>query len=162
MNRRRAELRLAAVALGVSSALAASTYFPISDDALRSRSDAVVVVRTVSARVVPTDGPYTETQTRCVVEEVARGAPPREIDVAIPGGRLPEGRGSYFWMPELAIGHRYALFLKRRADGLFTPAEGPIGVFELDETGTTARRPERVPSSSPYAGTAPHPGAACS
>ncbi len=104
----------------------------------------------LASRVLPAGGFHTETRTTFSVEEVVRGTAGRSIDVALPGGNLPSGAGSYAWMPEFRAGSDYVLFLARRSDGVYGVVELELGIFEVqyDAAGAAFAVRPRFPSSA--------------
>lgn len=141
-------LAVFAAIFGLAKESFAASYFLISDESLAGRSPVAVRATALASRVLPAGGFHTETRTTFSVEEVVRGTAGRSIDVALPGGILSSGAGSYAWMPEFRAGSDYVLFLARRSDGAYGVVELELGIFEVqyDAAGTAFAVRPRFPS----------------
>jgi PKD repeat protein len=141
---------LFAALLAPAAPLHAVSYFMISDQDLLDRTPVVVRGSAQQSQVVATRGLQTETRTTFSVEEAVRGIAGKSIEVALPGGTLPSGSGSYAWMPEFRNGGDYVLFLYPRPDGVFGMSELELGIFEVqyDSTGVAFAVRPRFPSGA--------------
>jgi PKD repeat protein len=132
--------------LTLAPSVRAATYFAVSDEDLVLRTPIAVLARATSSSVVPADETVAETWTTFQVESVARGVASATIRVALPGGTLPDGRGSYFWMPQFQAGAEYVLFLYPRDDGAYGVTEFEMGIFGVyrDGAGNSFAMRERL------------------
>lgn len=110
----------------------AAVYAPIADEELLRRSPVVVVAQSLGSHPGTATTRWPEIVTRFSVIERLKGSAPVEVDVAVPGGPLPNG----LWLhvpdvPRFTAGGQYLLFLVPRADGAFGVSELSLGAFDV-------------------------------
>ena len=118
--------------LAVALPAAAAVYAPIADDELLRRSPVVVVASSLGSRPGTDTTRWPEMVTRFSLVESLKGSAATEIDVAVPGGPLPNG----LWLhvpdvPSFLPGAQYLLFLRPRADGTYGVSELSLGSFDV-------------------------------
>ena len=165
-------LRLVVVSLCVLSAFfpgrpaGATSYVPMTDEALAAQAPVAVVVKIVEISGAGTSSqegrPATKYTAR--VERVLKGSlDAREIVVRVPGGIGPDGIGLRIWgAPRFAAGERALLFLVPQADGAYVISQLMLGAFhearsgeqrfavrDLSEARAVVPRGWKVPAAEP-------------
>jgi hypothetical protein len=136
-RRTRALVAAAAAALLTLSAgrVSATTFIPISDDALYRRADVVVHGIVVSSDVVDTER-WPETVTVIRPLRVFKGPLAGSLVLHQAGGTLSDGRGYRLWgRPEYLVGEEVVVFAIARDDGDFQTAELLLGKFGVARDG---------------------------
>jgi matrixin len=109
----------------------ATSYVPVTDEALVDHAPVIAVVKVQDSG----SGPQSErpsTVYRVRVEKVVKGAmaPGLVIRVRVPGGVREDGKGLRIWgAPRFERGERAMLFLTPRADGSFEIFHLMLGAF---------------------------------
>jgi len=114
----------------------ATSYVPMTDEALVAQAPAAVVVEIAGAGTSARDGrPATEYTAH--VERVLKGdLNAREIVVRVPGGIRPDGIGLRIWgAPRFAEGERALLFLVPQADGTYLLSHLMLSAFHEARSG---------------------------
>jgi hypothetical protein len=121
---------VAALALAALPA-AATTYVPVSDQALLEGATAVVEARVLSVEPAPVAGRWPATDTMIEVQKVVAGEiSGRNLLVRLPGGTRPDGSGvELHGIPRFGIGERLFLFLTAGDDGTFRVVHLMLGAF---------------------------------
>lgn len=130
----------ALVLLGCLAAvpLSATSYIPMTDEALVDQAAVAVVVTILEARPAPGGRAATEYVGR-IERRLKGGAPDRTVVVRVPGGVGSKGLRLKVWgAPEFAPGERALLFLTPGADGTFQILHLMLGAFH--EIATPGRR----------------------
>jgi hypothetical protein len=125
-------LALALVALTLAAPpAAATTYVPVSDQALLEAASAVVEARVLAVEPAPVTGRWPATDTMIEVQRVVAGeVSGRNLLVRLPGGTRPDGTGvELYGIPRFAIGERLFLFLAPGDDGTFAVVHLMLGAF---------------------------------
>jgi hypothetical protein len=115
---------------------AATSYVPMTDEALVAQAPVAVVVEIGSAGSSSQNGrPTTEYAAR--VDRVLKGdLTAREITVRVPGGVGPDGIGLRIWgAPRFTEGERALLFLVPQADGVYVISQLMLGAFHEARAG---------------------------
>jgi hypothetical protein len=118
---------------------AATTYVPMTDEALVAQALLAVVVKIVKVGGAGSSSqegrPATDYTAR--VERVLKGdLTAREITVRVPGGTGPDGIGLRIWgAPRFAAGERALLFLVPQADGAYAVSQLMLGAFHEARAG---------------------------
>jgi len=140
MRSRRAALALLLAILGLSVLpAAATTYVPMTDEALAAQAPLAAVVKIVriGGAGSASENGRPATAYRAHVERVLKGdLTAREITVRVPGGMGPDGIGLRVWgAPVFAVGERALLFLVPRADGAYVISQLMLGAFHEMRSG---------------------------
>ena len=125
-------LAVAVVALALAALpAAATTYVPVSDQALLEAASAVVEARVLSVEPAPVTGRWPATDTMIEVHRVVAGeVGGRNLLVRLPGGTRPDGSGvELHGIPRFGIGERLLLFLAPGDDGTFAVVHLMLGAF---------------------------------
>jgi hypothetical protein len=144
----------------------ATSYVPMTDEALVAQAPVAVVVKIVeiggAGSASPEGRPATEYTAR--VEKVLKGqVSAREITVRVPGGIRPDGIGLRIWgAPRFTAGERALLFLVPQADGAYVISQLMLGAFhqarfggrsyavrDLSEARPVVPRGWKVPAAEP-------------
>lgn len=123
---------VAVVALALAALpAAATTYVPVSDQALLARASAVVEARVLSIQPAPVAGRWPATDTMIEVKRVVAGeVGGRNLLVRLPGGTRPDGSGVELnGVPRFGIGERLFLFLNAGDDGTYRVVHLMLGAF---------------------------------
>jgi hypothetical protein len=110
----------------------ATTYVPVSDEALADRADAVALVSVVAIGPGPA-GKAPTTEYTVEIEDVVRGdLPGSTLIVRVPGGTTPDGRGLRVWgAPAFALHEEALLFLAAASDGTYQVQDLLLGAFHV-------------------------------
>lgn len=128
--RRAPRALLAALAVIVLAAprASATSYVPMSDDALLDQSPVAVEAFIQGVEMAP-GLPATDYRAR-VVRVLKGSRVPAELTIRVPGGQGPDGLHlEVFGAPRFGPGDRTLLFLEERADGAWAPVHLMLGAF---------------------------------
>jgi hypothetical protein len=116
---------------------AATSYVPMTDEALVAQAPVAVVVEIGGAGSPAQDGRYA-TEYTARVERVLKGdLAAREITVRVPGGMGADGIGLQIWgAPRFTPGERALLFLVPEADGAYQISQLMLGAFHEARAGS--------------------------
>lgn len=137
--RRSCTVALLLAAALVATIAPAAVYAPISDAALLGRAPAAALVRAVASESAVVAPGVAETRTRFEVIETLRGPLGRDVEVAVVGGELGDGRTLVVPdVPRFEAGRIYLLLLAKREDGRYGVVEQSLGAFDVvsDAAGT--------------------------
>jgi hypothetical protein len=129
--------RLFALALLAAFPVAATSYVPMTDEALVDQAPVIAVVE-VQGSGSGQDGARPFTGYRVRVEKVLKGAMASglRITVRVPGGARADGVALRIWgAPRFAQGDRALLFLSPRMDGSYDIVHLMLGAFHEIRTG---------------------------
>ena len=132
-------VRLLALALALLASLpvSATSYVPMTDEALVDQAPVIAVVE-VQGSGPGQDGARPFTGYRVRVDKVLKGAMASglRITVRVPGGARADGLALRIWgAPRFAPGERALLFLSPRTDGTYDIAHLMLGAFHEVRTG---------------------------
>lgn len=137
--RRSSTLALLLAAALVATIAPAAVYAPIGDATLLGRAPAAALVRAVASESAVVAPGVAETRTRFEVIESLRGPLGRDVEVAVVGGELGDGRTLVVPdVPRFEAGRVYLLLLAKREDGRYGVVEQALGAFDVvsDADGT--------------------------
>lgn len=137
--RRSCTLALLLAAALVATIAPAAVYAPIGDATLLGRAPAAALVRAVASESAVVAPGVAETRTRFEVIESLRGPLGRDVEVAVVGGELGDGRTLVVPdVPRFEAGRVYLLLLAKREDGRYGVVEQSLGAFDVvsDADGT--------------------------
>jgi hypothetical protein len=123
--------RLLALALLAALPASATSYLPVTDEALVDQAPVIAVVE-VQGSAPGQDGARPFTGYRVRVEKVLKGAMASSlrITVRVPGGARADGLKLRIWgAPRFASGERALLFLSPRVDGTYDILHLMLGAF---------------------------------
>jgi hypothetical protein len=135
MNRCASVVALLLAAVAGALPAAATTYVPVSDDALVDHAAVIGVFEVVSSDLAPTERLITQYHVRA--ESLLKGdLGGSTIVVRVPGGESDSLGVRFSGMPRFRIGERALLFLVRRSDETWGIAHLLLGAFhELEGPG---------------------------
>jgi hypothetical protein len=125
---------LALLSLGLAAPAAATSFVPMTDEALVDQAPAAAVVRILAIEA----GAAFSTEYRVEVEQRLKGQLPEAIlRVRVIGGGGPNGLSLHIYgAPRFAVGERALLLLQPAGDGAFRPFQLFLGVFhEVSDAG---------------------------
>lgn len=128
---------LALLSFLAASPAAATSYVPMTDEALVDQAPLIAVVE-VQDTVPGVDGSRPFTGYRVQVERVLKGAMAAgmAVTVRVPGGVRADGVALRIWgAPRFAPGERALLFLSPRLDGTYSIVHLMLGAFHEIRTG---------------------------
>jgi Matrixin len=124
---------LALLFLGLSGPAAATSFVPMTDEAIVDQAPAAAVVRVVSADpdAGARDGSAWATEYRVQVEQRLKGQLPAALlRVRVAGGSGPNGLALHIYgAPRFTVGERALLLLQPVAGGAFRPVQLFLGAF---------------------------------
>jgi hypothetical protein len=131
-----------ALFLGLSGPAAATSFVPMSDEAIVDQAPAAAVVRVLGADpgAGARAGGALATEYRVEVEQRLKGQlPAATLRVRVIGGSGPDGLSLHIYgAPRFAVGERLLLLLEPLADGSFRPIQLFLGAFH--EVSVAGRR----------------------
>jgi hypothetical protein len=140
MRSRRAAIPLLLATLCLAGLpAAATTYVPMTDEALVAQAPlaAVVEIARIGGAGSSSQEGRPATEYRARVERVLKGdLTAREITLRVPGGMGPDGIGLRIWgAPVFTEGERALLFLVPRPDGAYVISQLMLGAFHEVRSG---------------------------
>lgn len=118
---------LSLLSLGLAAPAAATSFVPMTDEALVDQAPAAAVVRVLAVAA----GAAWTTEYRVRVEQRLKGQLPQStLRVRVIGGSGPDGLSLHIYgAPRFSVGERALLLLQPAGDGAFRPFQLFLGVF---------------------------------
>ena len=152
-NKRAGLLLILACTLLAGAPATATTYVPMTDEALVEQAPVIALVTAQGSGPGSGNG-WPATVYRMHIERILKGVPgSREITVQVPGGVRPEdGIGFRIWgAPRFAQGERALLFLSPRSDGTYAIVDLMLGAFHEVPAGGSRLAVRKLSGARPVA-----------